>query len=97
MGARNHVAREISYAYSAQTKGGRALIRAVENATGRLSGSSAAPRATRRRSKQGRDFWQVMAERYGLSLDIVGGALDIIPKTGPLILSRTTPTASSTG
>jgi hypothetical protein len=36
--------------------------------------------------KQGRDFWQVMVERYGLSLDVVGGSLDNIPKDGPLIL-----------
>jgi putative hemolysin len=85
MGARNHVAQEISYAYSAQTKGGRAVIRAVENATGRL-------RLIRRAAgyetevEQGRDFWQVMVERYGLSLDIIGGTLDSIPKTGPLVL-----------
>ena len=85
MGVNNHVAREISYAYSAQTKGGRAVIRAVENATGRL-------RLIRRAAgyeaevEQGRDFWQVMVERYGLSLDIIGGRLDSIPKTGPLVL-----------
>jgi putative hemolysin len=85
MGAKNHVAREISYAYSAQTKGGRALIRAVENATGRL-------RLIRRAAgyetevEQGRDFWQVMVDRYGLSLDITGGTLDSIPRSGPLVL-----------
>jgi putative hemolysin len=85
MGAKNHVAREISYAYSAQTKGGRAVIRAVENATGRL-------RLIRRAAgyetevEQGRDFWQVMVERYGLSLDIIGGTLDSIPRIGPLVL-----------
>ncbi len=85
MSGKNHVAREISYAYSAQTKGGRAVIRAVENATGRL-------RLIRRAAgyetevEQGRDFWQVMVERYGLSLDIIGGTLDSIPRTGPLVL-----------
>ena len=35
---------------------------------------------------QGRDFWQVMVDRYGLSLDIVGGALSNIPSEGPVIL-----------
>jgi len=30
------VARDISYAHSGQTRAGRALIRAMENATGRL-------------------------------------------------------------
>jgi putative hemolysin len=85
MGDRHHVAREISYAYSAQTKGGRAIIRAVENATGRL-------RLIRRAAgyetevAQGRDFWQVLVERYGLSLDVVGGTLDSIPKAGPLVV-----------
>lgn len=34
----------------------------------------------------GRDFWQVIVERYGLSLDIVRGSLDAIPREGPLIL-----------
>ena len=62
------VTRDISYASSAQTKGGRAVIRMLENATA------------------GRDFWEVMVERYGLSLNVVGGSLDNIPKSGPLIL-----------
>lgn len=85
MGVRNQVAREISYAHSAQTRGGRALIRVLENATGRL-------RLIRRAEgyeaeiASGRDIWQVMVERYGLSLDIVGGALDDIPRSGPLVL-----------
>jgi len=30
-------------------------------------------------------FWQVIVERYGLSLDIRGGSINCIPKTGPLI------------
>ncbi|MEL7089420.1 MAG: acyltransferase, partial [Planctomycetota bacterium] len=34
----------------------------------------------------GRDFWQVMVERYGLSLEVIGGSLENIPSTGPLIL-----------
>ncbi len=79
------VAREISYATSAATRGGRVLIRAVENATGRL-------RLIRRASgyerevSAGRDFWEVMVERYGLSLEVVRGSLDSIPATGPLIV-----------
>jgi putative hemolysin len=79
------VARDISYASSARSKSGRALIRAVENATGRL-------RLIRRAEGYeqevagGRDFWQVIVDRYGLSLDVVGGSLDNIPAKGPLIL-----------
>ena len=84
MGAQNQVAREISYATSAQTKGGRAVIRLLENATGRL-------RLIRRAQgyetevARGRDFWEVMAERYGLTLDVVGGSLSNIPADGPVV------------
>ncbi|MCB2118777.1 MAG: lysophospholipid acyltransferase family protein [Rhodobacteraceae bacterium] len=77
--------REISYASSARTRTGRVLIRVMENATGRLS-------LIRRAAgyaedvAQGEDFWRVMVDRYGLSLDVVGGSLDDIPARGPLIL-----------
>ncbi len=80
-----HIARDISYSHSAQTRSGRALIRTMENLTGRIrlikraSGYEAEVAA-------GRNFWQVITERYGLSLDIVGGSLDNIPREGPLIL-----------
>lgn len=79
------VARDITYAGSAATRGGRALIRVMENATGRL-------RLIRRAKgyelevADGRDFWEVMAGRYGLSLKVIGGSLDSIPRDGPLIL-----------
>ncbi|MEM1101236.1 MAG: lysophospholipid acyltransferase family protein [Pseudomonadota bacterium] len=80
-----HVARDISYSHSAETKGGRALIRAMENATGRLRFIRRA-RGYEEEVAQGRDFWDVMLSRYGLSLDIVGGSLESIPRDGPLIL-----------
>lgn len=75
---------DISYAFSAETKGGRALIRLMENTTGR--------RCLLRRAKgyehevsAGRGLFEVMADRYGLSLDVAGGALDNIPAQGPVI------------
>lgn len=80
-----HVAREISYSHSAETRAGRAMIRVLENSTGRM-------RLIRRAEgyesevAQGRDFWEVMVERYGLSLDVVAGSLDNVPKDGPVIL-----------
>lgn len=80
-----HIARDISYSYSAQTKGGRAMIRTMENLTGRIALIKRAE-GYEREVSQGRDFWQVMVERYGLSLDVVGGSLDSIPRKGPLIL-----------
>ncbi|MEM9437940.1 MAG: lysophospholipid acyltransferase family protein [Pseudomonadota bacterium] len=79
------VARDISYSHSAETKGGRALIRAMENATGRLRLIKRA-KGYEAEVAQGRDFWDVMVSRYGLSLDIVGGSLSNIPKDGPLIV-----------
>jgi len=79
------IARDISYSHSAETKGGRALIRLMENTTGRIRLIKRA-KGYEREVAAGRDFWQVMVERYGLSLDVVDGALNNIPKDGPLIL-----------
>lgn len=82
---RREIARDISYASSAKSKAGRAFIRVTENVTGRIN--------LIRRAKgyeadvaEGQNFWQVVAERYGLSLQVTGGSLDNIPKTGPLIV-----------
>src|SRR6056297_2552834 len=80
-----HVARDISYSYSAQTRGGRAMIRTMENLTGRIRLIKRA-HGYEQEVAAGRDFWQVMVERYGLSLDVVGGSLNNIPREGPLIL-----------
>lgn len=80
-----HIARDISYAHSAQTRGGRAMIRAMENMTGRI-GLIKRARGYEDEVADGRDFWQVMVERYGLTLDVVGGSLQSIPRTGPLIV-----------
>ena len=83
--ATTEATRDISYAHSAETRGGRALIRTVENVTGRI-------RLIRRAAgyqnevANGDDFWEVMINRYGLSLDVVGGSLNNIPSDGPLIV-----------
>ncbi len=82
---KRQVAREISYASSAVTKGGRAVIRVLENATGRL-GLIRRANGYEREVACGRDFWEVMVERYGLTLDLSGGNLGSIPANGPLIL-----------
>ncbi len=79
------VARDISYASSAATKGGRAMIRVLENTTGRV-GLIKLARGYEAEVAQGRDFFEVMTDRYGLKLDVVGGSLSNIPQTGPLIL-----------
>ncbi len=85
MATTRHIARDISYASSARTKSGRAVIRLLENATGRMHLIRRA-RGYDREVANGRDFWQVMVDRYGLSLDVVSGSLNNIPAQGPLIL-----------
>jgi len=79
------IARDISYSYSAQTKSGRAMIRTMENLTGRIRLIKRA-KGYERDVAEGRDFWEVIVERYGLSLDVVGGSLSNVPRQGPLIL-----------
>jgi len=61
------------------------VIRLMENATGRLELIKRAE-GYEREVAQGRDFWEVMVERYGLELDVVRGSLSNIPKDGPLIV-----------
>lgn len=76
--------REISYAHSARTRPGRALIRVMENAMGRIRLIKRAE-GYEHDVARGADFWDVMRDRYGLTLDIAGGSLDNIPSDGPLI------------
>lgn len=80
----SRAARDISYAHSAQTKAGRALIRSMENATGRLKLIRQA-KGYERDVAQGADFWSVMTRRYGVTLDVLDGSLSNIPTTGPLL------------
>ncbi|KAE9631868.1 lysophospholipid acyltransferase family protein [Parasedimentitalea maritima] len=80
-----HIARDISYAHSAETRSGRFLIKLMENSTGRL-GLIKRAKGYQHDITEGHDFWSVMAERYGLTLDVMAGSLTNIPKDGPLIL-----------
>jgi putative hemolysin len=61
------------------------VIRLLENSTGRLSLIRRA-RGYEEEVANGRSFWSVIADRYGLSLDIVGGALANIPQGRPVVL-----------
>ncbi|SHI87718.1 Putative hemolysin [Shimia gijangensis] len=85
MTMQSDVTREISYAHSAATRGGRTLIRVLENATGRL-GLIKRAEGYESEIAEGRDFWRVMMERYGLSLEVVAGSLENVPRDGPLLL-----------
>ncbi len=79
------IARDISYASSARGRSGRAVIRLMENATGRLRLIRKA-RGYDADVAAGQDFWQVMTDRYGISLDVISGSLDSIPQSGPVIV-----------
>ncbi len=79
------IAREISYAHSASSRSGRFVIRLMENATGRL-GLMRRAEGYEREVANGRSFWSVIAERYGLSLEVTAGALENIPRDRPVIL-----------
>jgi len=61
------------------------MIRVMENASGRI-GLIKRAEGYDAEVRNGRDFWEVMVDRYGLSLDVVAGSLDNIPKEGPLVL-----------
>ncbi len=77
--------RDISYAPAARSRTGRTVIRLLENATGRLSLIRRAE-GYEADLAAGRSFWEVIPERFGLRLDVIGGSLANIPATGPLVL-----------
>ena len=79
------VAREITYAPSAASRGGKFLVRATENFTGRL-GLIQRARGYDADVAAGGDFWEILARRYGAKLDVREGSLDAIPQSGPLIV-----------
>ncbi|GAA6207764.1 hypothetical protein NBRC116601_10570 [Cognatishimia sp. WU-CL00825] len=85
MSSQREVIRDISYAHSASTGAGRMMIKLMENTTGRI-GLIKRAQGYENEVAMGRDFWQIMVERYGLKLEIMGGSLDAIPNSGPLIL-----------
>lgn len=79
------IARDITYASSAKGRSGRTVIKVMENATGRLKLIRKA-KGYQDDLALGGDFWTIMTERYGLTLDVISGSLDNIPETGPLIV-----------
>ena len=78
-------ARDISYAYSARTYSGRAIIKILENITGRI-GLIRKAKGYQHEIVLGESFWNIMLKRYGLSLELLDGNFSSIPKDGPLIL-----------
>jgi putative hemolysin len=84
------VTQDITYAASGLSAASRGVIRILENSTGRRSLIRRA-RGYEDEVARGRSFWQVIPEKFGLSLDIVGGRLENIPRTGPLIVTSNHP------
>ena len=78
-------AKEISYSDTAKNRGGRVLIRTVENATGRMR-IMRQVRGYDKAMAKGQVFWDVVPELCGLTLDVVSGSLENIPKTGPVVM-----------
>ncbi|NNL17110.1 MAG: acyltransferase [Boseongicola sp.] len=83
--AQKQIANDISYAHAAETRPGRAMIRTLENATGRL-GLIQRVAGYQDEVSAGADFWDVMVKRYGLSLEITKGSLASIPTEGPVVV-----------
>ncbi len=77
--------REISYASAAGSRGTRALVRVLENATGRISLIRRA-RGYEDEIAQGADFWEVMCRRFDIGIEVIGGQLATLPAEGPLVV-----------
>ena len=82
---KNDVARDISYATSANGFMGQFLIRSIENITGRL-GLIRRAKDYEKEVARGRNFWEVIVERYNIEINIVKGSFEDIPKEGPVVI-----------
>ena len=75
---------DVSYAHSAQSILGRAIIRCLENATGRSALLSRSPNLrTNMHSIQ--NLWHSIMEGYGVTIDVMQGELGYIPVDQPFI------------
>ena len=82
---KNDVARDISYATSANGFMGQLFIRSIENITGRIGLIKRAKDYDIEVAK-GRNFWEVIVERYNIKVNLIKGSLEDIPKKGPVVI-----------
>ena len=82
---KNDVARDISYATSANGLMGQLFIRSIENITGRI-GLIKRAKDYDIEVAQGSDFWEVMVKRYNIKINLIKGSLEDIPKKGPVVI-----------
>ena len=76
-------AKDITYASAMQTRGGRTVVRVMENLSGRHRLIRRA-KGCQQRLNDGENFWRVMTEAYGLDLEVIRGSLSNIPAKGPV-------------
>ena len=76
---------DVSYAHSAQSKLGRAIIRCLENATSRSALLSRSPNL-RTNVHSIQNLWHSIMEDYGVTIDIMQGELGDIPVDQPFIV-----------
>lgn len=76
---------DITYATGARTPVGRALIRGFETLAGRRRLIDLAD-GYEREVAAGADFWDVIARRYGIALNLPGPGLANIPAAGPALV-----------
>ena len=82
---KSDVARDISYATSTDGLIGQLFIRSIENITGRI-GLIKRAKDYEKEVANGRNFWEVIVERYNIQLNLFNGSLDDIPKEGPVVI-----------
>ena len=82
---KNDVARDISYATSANGLMGQLFIRSIENITGRI-GLIKRVKDYDIEVAKGRNFWEVIVERYNIKMNLIKGSLEDIPKKGPVVI-----------
>ncbi len=81
-----NVVHDISYANSVQSALGRVVVRTIENLTGRIGLIKRAADYDLEITGSGKNFWQVIAERYRIDFHFVSGCIDSIPRDEPLIV-----------
>ena len=82
---KNDVARDISYATSTDGLIGQIFIRSIENITGRI-GLIKRAKDYDKEVANGRNFWEVIVERYNIRMNLFKGSLADIPKEGPVVI-----------
>lgn len=79
------LASRITYADAARSRPGRAAVRLIEALGGRVELIRRAEDYQTELAR-GRGFWDVMCDRYGIGLEVVGGTLETLPREGPLVV-----------